>query len=248
MRLPPATHLVVHCKSRRQAEYVRAAIAARMGEVGLRIHPDKTRIVYCKDGRRRGDHEHTSFTFLGFTFRARGARGTKSGRAFTGFLPAMSTEALKAKSDRLRRMRIHRRTDLTLDDLAELAEPHHRRVDELLRPVLPDRDGSPPKARQYLHEALGRQEVQAAADPQAVHAVVGRAARKRTRPVRPLASRPLLLLRAGEKSPVTGDCHAGICGSPGVRFPRATRLRPRQERHSRRPALPQHPAEQRWGP
>ena len=93
MRFPPATLLVVHCKSRRQAEYVRAAIATRLGEVGLRIHPDKTRIVYCQDGRRRGDHEHTSFTFLGFTFRARGAR-SKNGVNFTGFLPAMSTEAL----------------------------------------------------------------------------------------------------------------------------------------------------------
>ena len=121
VRSLPATHLVVHCKSKRQAEYVRAAIAARMGEVSLRIHPDKTRIVYCKDGRRTGDHEHTSFTFLGFTFRARGARS--KGRNFTGFLPAMSTEALKAKSDRLRELRIHRRTDLSLDDLAEWLNP-----------------------------------------------------------------------------------------------------------------------------
>jgi RNA-directed DNA polymerase len=111
-----ADDIVVHCTSRRQAEMVLAAIAARMREVGLRIHPDKTRIVYCKDGRRRGEHEHTSFTFLGFTFRARGAR-SKNG-TFTGFLPAMSTEALKAKSDRLRTMRIHRRTDLTLEGLA----------------------------------------------------------------------------------------------------------------------------------
>jgi RNA-directed DNA polymerase len=117
-----ADDIVVHCKSSRQAEYLLAAIAARMGEVGLGIHPDKTRIVYCKDGRRRGDHEHTSFTFLGFTFRARGARG-KNGRNFTGFLPAMSTEALKAKSDRLRRMRTHRRTDLTLEDLARWLNP-----------------------------------------------------------------------------------------------------------------------------
>ena len=46
----------------------------RMSEVGLGLHPDKTRVVYCKDGTRRGDHEHTSFTFLGFTFRARKAR------------------------------------------------------------------------------------------------------------------------------------------------------------------------------
>src|SRR5512133_4312781 len=57
---------VVHCKSRRQAEDVLAGIAARMQEVGLRLHPDKTRIVYCQDGKRRGEHEHTHFTFLGF--------------------------------------------------------------------------------------------------------------------------------------------------------------------------------------
>ena len=99
-----------------------AAIAARMREVGLRVHPDKTRIVYCQDGRRRGEHEHTSFTFLGYTFRARAARG-KDGRYFTGFMPAVSAEALKAKSDRLRGMRIHRRTDLSLDDLARWLNP-----------------------------------------------------------------------------------------------------------------------------
>ncbi|MDN3021373.1 hypothetical protein [Streptomyces sp. S.PB5] len=45
----------------------------RYEEVGLRLHPDKTRIVYCKDGKRRGSSEHTSFTFLGYTFRARSA-------------------------------------------------------------------------------------------------------------------------------------------------------------------------------
>ena len=65
---------VMHCVSERQARQVLAALQDRMVEVGLRLHPDKTRIVYCKDGRRRGDYEHTSFTFLGFTFRPRGAR------------------------------------------------------------------------------------------------------------------------------------------------------------------------------
>ena len=94
-----------------------------MREVGLRLHPDKTRIVYCKDSRRRGEHEHISFTFLGYMFRARGARGTKSGRAFTGWLPAISPEALKAKSAVLRGMRIHRCTNLSLNDLAEWLNP-----------------------------------------------------------------------------------------------------------------------------
>jgi group II intron reverse transcriptase/maturase len=116
-----ADDAIVHCATRRQAEDVLGRIAARMTEVGLRLHPDKTRIVYCKDGQRRAQHEHTSFTFLGYAFRARGARS--KGRNFTGFLPAISSEALKAKSAWLRRMRIHRRTDLSLDDLARWLNP-----------------------------------------------------------------------------------------------------------------------------
>jgi len=113
---------VVHCKSRRQAEYVLAATTARMQEVGLRLHPEKTRIVYCKDDNRRAEHEHTSFVFLGFAFRAREARN-KNGVSFTAFLPAISPEALKAKSARLRELRIHRRTNLSLDDLAGWLNP-----------------------------------------------------------------------------------------------------------------------------
>jgi RNA-directed DNA polymerase len=116
-----ADDAVVHCTSRAQAEVVLGRIAARMSEVGLRLHPDKTRIVYCKDGQRRAEHEHVSFTFLGYAFRARGARS--KGQNFTGFLPAISPEALKAKSQVLRRMRIHRRTDLTLDELARWLNP-----------------------------------------------------------------------------------------------------------------------------
>jgi group II intron reverse transcriptase/maturase len=118
-----ADDVVVHCVSRRQAETVLAGIAERMSEVGLRLHPDKTRIVYCKDGTRRGSHEHTSFTFLGFTFRARKARNGKTGELFTRFMPAMSTEARKAKGAELRRMRIAKRTDLTLNDLARWLNP-----------------------------------------------------------------------------------------------------------------------------
>ena len=118
-----ADDAVVHCVTRRQAETVLVAIAERMQEVGLRLHPDKTRIVYCKDGARRGDHEHTSFTFLGFTFRARLARNSRDGRLFLSFLPAMSNEALKAKGAELRAMRIHRRTTMTLDDLADWLNP-----------------------------------------------------------------------------------------------------------------------------
>ncbi len=66
---------VVHCVSERQARQVLAALQDRMGEVGLRLHPDKTRIVYCKDGKRRGDYQHTAFTFLGLHFPATRSAG-----------------------------------------------------------------------------------------------------------------------------------------------------------------------------
>jgi group II intron reverse transcriptase/maturase len=112
---------VVHCASERQARMLAGAIADRLGDVGLRLHPDKTRIVYCKDGKRRGSYEHTAFTFLGFTFRARKARGR--GETFTSFLPAISKDARNRISALVRSWRLHLRTGHTLTDLARRLNP-----------------------------------------------------------------------------------------------------------------------------
>ena len=117
-----ADDAVVHCVSERQAQHVRHAIANRMESVGLRLHPDKTRIVYCQDQNRRGSAEHTSFTFLGYTFRARGARN-RHGVVFTSFLPAVSKEALKKMGQVVRRWQLQRRTDLSFTDLARMINP-----------------------------------------------------------------------------------------------------------------------------
>ncbi len=67
---------------------LRAAIAERLRALGLELHPEKTKVVYCKDANRRGEAEHTSFDFLGYTFRGRLARGRRG--FFVSFLPAMS--------------------------------------------------------------------------------------------------------------------------------------------------------------
>ena len=114
-----ADDAVVHCVSERQARMVWAALDKRMAEVGLRLHPDKTKIVYCKDANRGGTYPVKSFSFLGFTFRPRSAVGRGRRNSFTGFLPAMSGDALKAKSEIVRGWRLHLRTT---SDLAELAE------------------------------------------------------------------------------------------------------------------------------
>jgi RNA-directed DNA polymerase len=113
---------VVHCVSQAQARHVAAAIGERMEQVGLRLHPDKTRIVYCQDGNRRGSHEHTSFTFLGFTFRQRKARNRK-GQHFSAFLPAISKDALKKLGAEVRSWRLHNRTGHTFGDLARRINP-----------------------------------------------------------------------------------------------------------------------------
>src|SRR5512132_281275 len=113
---------VVHCRSERQARMVATAIGERMEQVGLRLHPGKTRIVYCKDGKRPGSHEHTSFDFLGFTFRARGMRG-RNGRVFTGFGPAVSKAAMKKMGQEVRSWRLHRRTTSSGQHLARWINP-----------------------------------------------------------------------------------------------------------------------------
>jgi group II intron reverse transcriptase/maturase len=113
---------VVHCVSEDQAHRVRQAIADRMEQVGLRLHPTKTRIVYCKDGNRRGSHPDTEFTFLGFTFRARKARN-RNGVNFTGFLPAVSKQALKRMSEHVRAWHLHRRTGMSPGQLAKMINP-----------------------------------------------------------------------------------------------------------------------------
>ena len=108
--------VIVHCDTEEQARTLRAEIATRLGAVGLELHPDKTKVVYCKDGLRRGDSEHTSFDFLGYTFRARQARGRRG--LFVSFLPAMSQKARKAVGHKIRAWHLNRRSGTDLSRLA----------------------------------------------------------------------------------------------------------------------------------
>lgn len=118
-----ADDAVVHCATERQARQVWAGLSDRLGSVGLQLHPDKTKIVYCGDSNRRQEFELTLFTFLGYTFRPREAKAEKTGVIFTSFQPAMSPMALKDKSQELRRMRIHKHTAMDLRELAEWINP-----------------------------------------------------------------------------------------------------------------------------
>ena len=118
-----ADDAIVHCRSRRQAEAVRDAIRDRFRCCGLELHPTKTRIVYCQDSDRRGEHEQVAFDFLGYTFQPRRAKNHR-GKFFVSFLPGISAKAAKAIRKTIRDWRLaFSRNNQRLEDLARLVNP-----------------------------------------------------------------------------------------------------------------------------
>ena len=119
-----ADDIVAHCDTEEQARALRVAIATRLGALGLELHPEKTKVVFCKDTNRAGDAEHTSFDFLGYTFRGRLARGRRG--YFVSFAPAISAKARKAVGQKIRAWHLNRRSGTDLADLAEEINPRVR--------------------------------------------------------------------------------------------------------------------------
>lgn len=112
---------LVHCRTKEEAEALLGKLKERMLKCKLEIHPDKTRIVYCKDGNRKKDHEHISFVFLGYEFRPRVARA-RYGRYFISFTPAVSPQARQSFRDSIREIR-RQSIGLKLDEVARRMNP-----------------------------------------------------------------------------------------------------------------------------
>jgi len=114
---------LVHCRTEREAEALKAELQVRLEECHLQMHPTKTKIVYCRDGKRRGTYPNVKFDFLGYEFRPRRVRNPQNGRLFCGFTPAVSPSALKAMGETIRDLNIRRQTQLTLADIADRLNP-----------------------------------------------------------------------------------------------------------------------------
>jgi RNA-directed DNA polymerase len=102
-----ADDIVIHCRSQKEAEILLKQIRERLNECKLTVHPEKTKIVYCKDENRAGEFAATEFDFLGYTFKSRYAK-TRAGKFFNNFTPAISKQAEKKIRDSIRSWRIHR--------------------------------------------------------------------------------------------------------------------------------------------
>ena len=114
---------LVHCRTAQEAEALEAELQVRLAECRLELHPTKTKIVYCKDGKRKGTHPNVGFDFLGYGFRPRLVRSSRNGQLFCSFTPAVSSSALKAMRATIRDLNIRQRTQLSLADIARKLNP-----------------------------------------------------------------------------------------------------------------------------
>src|SRR5260370_14948542 len=117
-----ADDAIVHCRTEEEAQEVRAAIAVRLKDCGLELHPEKTKIVYCKDDDRRRTYPNEKFDFLGYTFRPRRSKNRK-GKFFINFSPAVSDNAVKVIRAEIRSWNLPRRSDKSIEDLSRMVNP-----------------------------------------------------------------------------------------------------------------------------
>lgn len=117
-----ADDAIIHCSSETQTRQLLDMLRQRFAECRLELHPQKTRIVYCKDANRQCNYPELQFDFLGYTFRPRGAMN-RSGKMFVSFIPAVSAKATKAMQSVLRQWKLSHRGDLDLEDLVQWLQP-----------------------------------------------------------------------------------------------------------------------------
>ncbi|MBW1940959.1 MAG: group II intron reverse transcriptase/maturase [Deltaproteobacteria bacterium] len=110
---------LVHCRSMRQAQYIKSRLAKRMKECGLELHPEKTKIIYCKDVQRPQQYETIQFDFLGYTFRPRRSKD-RYGRVFVNFTPGISRAASKAIRQTVRGWRLQLKSEKSIEDLGNM--------------------------------------------------------------------------------------------------------------------------------
>ena len=117
---------LVHCRTEQQAETLRAELQPRLEDCRLEMHPTKTKIVYCKDGKRKGRYPNVTLDFLGYQFRPRVVRSSRNGELFCSFTPSVSPSSLKAIRSTVRDLNIRQLTVCSLDDIARKLNPFLR--------------------------------------------------------------------------------------------------------------------------
>jgi group II intron reverse transcriptase/maturase len=121
-----ADDAIIHCHSKAQAEKMLKAVHDRMSSCGLELHPEKTKIVYCRDYRRRGNHPIVKFDFLKYSFQPRTTKSKKTGKLFLGYDCAISIKSCKRIADILEKLEIEKLSFKSIVGIAQFLNPKIR--------------------------------------------------------------------------------------------------------------------------
>ncbi len=121
-----ADDVILHCKSKQQAEHVLQRLKERMQQCGLELHPEKTKLVYCKDYRRQGNYPVVKFDFLGYSFQPRSTKLKNTGKMFLGFDCAVSVNSKKRITEKMKELNITHLKHRNIVRVAKFLEPYIR--------------------------------------------------------------------------------------------------------------------------
>jgi len=114
-----ADDIVIHCKSKAEAEEVLESVRERLAEVKLQIKEEKTNIVYCKDYRRKEKHGKVKFEFLGFSYQPRARKSERDGKLYTAFAAEISQANQKRIREEIKGTRIWKTTQVTIEEIGK---------------------------------------------------------------------------------------------------------------------------------
>jgi RNA-directed DNA polymerase len=117
---------IVHCQNRLKADKVLEELKERLQECGLEAHPEKTKIVYCRDSNRNERHPHGEFDFLGYTFRPRQAQNSNRKETFTNWLPSVSNKSMRSMTEKMKSWTIMRVSGCQIEEVAKFINPYIR--------------------------------------------------------------------------------------------------------------------------
>jgi len=121
-----ADDVIIHCKSKAHAEWLLVKTRERMADCGLELHPGKTKLVYCRDYRRRGNYPVVKFDFLGYSFQPRTTKSKRTGKLFLGYDCAISISSKKRIADKMEELNIVGLTFKSIVGVAQFLNPYIR--------------------------------------------------------------------------------------------------------------------------
>ncbi|MFA6059855.1 MAG: reverse transcriptase domain-containing protein [Taibaiella sp.] len=122
-----ADDIVIHCNSKAAAEDLLGKLKSRMSDYGLELHPEKTKVVYCKNYHRNEKQDNNSFTFLSYSFQPRTIKSQRNiGERFVVFMGGICNAAKTHIKQEMRRVLVTQWSNMTLEWFAERLNPKIR--------------------------------------------------------------------------------------------------------------------------